>query len=629
MWRQVLSQSPATAPADAATQRQTDKYLRGWHALGALMHSGRSLSGHERNCCFLNTGQMRFADVSATTGLDHDADSRGQAVVDWDGDGDLDLWVTNRTRPRVRYLQNETQDTRGSDYLAIKLRGVTCNRDAVGARVSIKLNDIPLPITKSVMAGEGFLSQSSKCLHFGLGRAPKIERVQVRWPGGATESFSGIEPNGRYVITQGRPGVEVWQKTRRSPALARQTLEPPRLAETRRIVLPRRLPLPRIEYRTFAGRFEPAFEPGSPTLVNLWATWCKPCIAELSSWDSATAEFEKVGLRVVLLNVDFAQQQIGRRETNEVRDRYEQLGLTFDVGLVDRKNAELIEIIKQMLFLRQRALPIPSSMLVDRHAQLAIFYEGPLTVDQLLRDVRSLDVEFEDPRDPAVPFSGRWLTAPFPPDLLQIPNRLVEYQRLEEAYDYLKANVLARKSISPADVWQEFGVRPNKIVDLLTETGRLALASGQTDRAIELFQHATEYAPENWNAQVRLAQVLIAGKRSAEAIQVSQRMAKLQPRHPLPRNNIAWVLATSDDDSIRDVKRAIRIAEELCQRTKYQEPSALDTLAVAYAADGRFNDAVRVAQQAIVLCRKLKLDALTKTIAARLELYKQGRAFQP
>ncbi|NIP94492.1 MAG: hypothetical protein GWO24_14035, partial [Akkermansiaceae bacterium] len=67
---------------------------------------GRSFSGHEKNCCFLNTGGGRFADVSAAVGLAFDDDGRAVSVCDWDFDGRQDLWVTNRTAPRVRLLRN-------------------------------------------------------------------------------------------------------------------------------------------------------------------------------------------------------------------------------------------------------------------------------------------------------------------------------------------------------------------------------------------------------------------------------------------------------------------------------------------------------------------------------------------
>ena len=71
-----------------------------------LLSQGKSWSGYERNCCFLNTGSQRFACISATSGLDFQDDGRAVVQVDWDQDGDLDLWISNRTAPRLRFLKN-------------------------------------------------------------------------------------------------------------------------------------------------------------------------------------------------------------------------------------------------------------------------------------------------------------------------------------------------------------------------------------------------------------------------------------------------------------------------------------------------------------------------------------------
>ena len=120
----------------------TVRYQQGWKALNRLLHENRSFSGRERHCVFLNTGgsregQGRFANISAVSGLDFPEDGRAVAACDWDFDGRLDLWFTNRTAPRVRFLRN--QNKTGYHFLAIRLQGdgVRTNRDAVGTRVEV------------------------------------------------------------------------------------------------------------------------------------------------------------------------------------------------------------------------------------------------------------------------------------------------------------------------------------------------------------------------------------------------------------------------------------------------------------------------------------------------------------
>ena len=75
-----------------------------------MMKGGRSFSANERNCCFLNMGAApaaagRFANISAVSGLDYPDDGRAVALVDWDQDGDLDMWISNRNAPRLRLMR--------------------------------------------------------------------------------------------------------------------------------------------------------------------------------------------------------------------------------------------------------------------------------------------------------------------------------------------------------------------------------------------------------------------------------------------------------------------------------------------------------------------------------------------
>ena len=161
-------------------------YSAAWAAIMRLARAGSSWSGRERNCAFLNFGDVeqgaRFANVSAVSGLDFPDDGRALAVTDWDGDGDLDLWARNRNAPRLRMLRNNasTDDPGAQNWIALRLEGRKVNRDAIGARAEVVLAD-GTRLQKTVHAGTGFLSQSSKWLHFGLGSGtPEIRLVRVR-----------------------------------------------------------------------------------------------------------------------------------------------------------------------------------------------------------------------------------------------------------------------------------------------------------------------------------------------------------------------------------------------------------------------------------------------------------------
>ena len=183
-------------------QDQLQGYEDAWSAIYQLIDRGGSWSGRERNCCFLNTGGRRFADVSASSDLDFDDDGRGVAIVDWDFDRFLDLWVTNRTAPRVRLLRNATKGSH--HFLAFRLLGMSSNRDAIGARLELFLDgDSKKRLIKTLRAGDGFLAQSSKWVHFGLGDTTRIDRLVVHWPGKGAETFKGLEVDSRYKLVQG------------------------------------------------------------------------------------------------------------------------------------------------------------------------------------------------------------------------------------------------------------------------------------------------------------------------------------------------------------------------------------------------------------------------------------------
>src|SRR5688572_27199326 len=133
LWRRVAPQSPEEGLKPTAAPG----YARNFRDLNRKISQGKSFSGYERKALFLNLKGNGFADVAGLLGVDFDDDGRAVAVADWDRDGGLDVWVTNRTAPRVRLLKNNIQSA--NSFVAIKLigNGKTTNRDAVGARLTL------------------------------------------------------------------------------------------------------------------------------------------------------------------------------------------------------------------------------------------------------------------------------------------------------------------------------------------------------------------------------------------------------------------------------------------------------------------------------------------------------------
>ena len=205
------------------------------------------------------------------SGLDFHDDGRAIGRVDWDLDGDVDLWIANRSGPQLRFLRNEMQTDH--HYVALRLAGRTCNRDAIGARVELTIqSESPMILIHTLRAGDGYLSQSSKWVHFGIGDSTSVQRLVVRWPGGVREEFTGVAADRRFRIVQGTGRAEPWKVRSRTVALQSSHLKVPPRSDQADAVLTAAIPLPRLGYTTFDGRKKEIPASGDrPVLLNLWA----------------------------------------------------------------------------------------------------------------------------------------------------------------------------------------------------------------------------------------------------------------------------------------------------------------------------------------------------------------------
>ena len=161
----------------------------------------RDNSSYEQlNLLFRNDGSGKLASVGPLSGSGFALKkaSRALAVGDLDNDGDLDVVVSN-VGATVDVLQNEGGNR--SNSILVRTVGSSSNHDGIGARLKLSVGG--KSFVREVKAGSSYLAQNDLRVHFGLGNAPKADRLEIRWPGGATEVIENIEANRFVTVRQG------------------------------------------------------------------------------------------------------------------------------------------------------------------------------------------------------------------------------------------------------------------------------------------------------------------------------------------------------------------------------------------------------------------------------------------
>ena len=166
---------------------------RNWPPMG-----NKSLSGYERKRLFHNEKGQVFKDEAKRHGVDSIRDGRGIAIADFDNDGRLDMFVANANGEPYLYRNTMPLARHWVDFV---LQGTKSNRTAVGAQVRITAGGSTR--LQFISGGNSFAGQSSSRVHFGLGDVAKIDQIEVRWPAGEREVFTGLAVDKIQKIVEG------------------------------------------------------------------------------------------------------------------------------------------------------------------------------------------------------------------------------------------------------------------------------------------------------------------------------------------------------------------------------------------------------------------------------------------
>ncbi|MGH1437964.1 MAG: CRTAC1 family protein, partial [Lewinella sp.] len=197
----LLVTSWGTAFADIDNNLYEDLFVSNGYIPAASFIATDSI---DPNKLYYNNGDNSFTDISDLSGFNTPEKCRGLAYSDFDNDGDIDVFVNVMASSpfpdaHVRFYRNDLEND--NNWIQFKLQGTQANRDAIGAKVSVFVDDLVL--LREISGGGSHASQNSVTAHFGLASYTSIDSVIVTWPGGDSESFFDLDINQRHTLIQG------------------------------------------------------------------------------------------------------------------------------------------------------------------------------------------------------------------------------------------------------------------------------------------------------------------------------------------------------------------------------------------------------------------------------------------
>ena len=158
---------------------------------------GRSLAGYQQKRVYLNDGSGQFKEVAQLVGVTDVYDGRSVALADLWNRGVLDAVVANQNGPLLVYRNTVSPE---NHWVEFELEGSASNRSAIGAQVKVFWKGQQQ--LQEVSGGSGFCAQNGRALHFGLGKADGVVRVDVRWPSGKTQTLTAPPVNQRHKMVE-------------------------------------------------------------------------------------------------------------------------------------------------------------------------------------------------------------------------------------------------------------------------------------------------------------------------------------------------------------------------------------------------------------------------------------------
>lgn len=208
-------------------------------------------------------------------------------------------------------------------------------------------------------------------------------------------------------------------------------------------------------------------------------------------------------------------------------------------------------------------------------------------------------------------------------------SKAIEDMPYDEVLYYNKANALLTLGRLPeAGELYAASLKINpRFAEAHNNLGNALLGQGRLAEAERHFKEALVIKPRMENPHAKLGDIMFQQGRAADAAAHYRAALDINPDLPETSNNLAWILATTNEMELKNPEEALQWAQKAYKKTGGRDASSLDTLAAAYAALGRFDEAIAHAQQALQLAHEKGERKTADEISARLALYKSRQPF--
>jgi len=200
---------------------------------------------------------------------------------------------------------------------------------------------------------------------------------------------------------------------------------------------------------------------------------------------------------------------------------------------------------------------------------------------------------------------------------------------LGEALNYLGVALAQQGQVVEA---KEVFNRATQIADSAGEAyfnlGVTAAKEGSAAEAAAFYERSIQIKPSSARTIETLAGMYVQQNRTADAIRVLRVGVAASPNELVLANTLAWLLATTPTDALRDGATAVTLAKHVAEMTMFQDPTTLCTLAAAYAETGDFTQAAQTAQRALDLAAAAQMNDFAAGLRAQLDSYKAGKPYR-